>query len=156
MKRALRHIAWSLLAVMWLAGCDDNSCYDNGNSLPLARFCADGSSTAVTTSGLTVRGLGAPGDSLLLTDASVSEMYLPLRATTSQTQWELSWEADAVADTLTLTYDTTPAFSNAECGAMYQFVITAATCTSHRIDSVVVTQPRVTNVSHVNLQIYLP
>ena len=77
MKRLPVIVLLTLLALGWaLVSCGDDSCYDNGSSLPLAAFYMDDNQTTVT--GLTIKGIGNPGDSLLLDNSSAKEIYLPL------------------------------------------------------------------------------
>ena len=149
-------VAAALVMIM-AAACADNSCYDNGSSIPMARFVQSGTSNAVTVSALTVRGIDAPGDSLLVDSANVSQTYLPLRATTTVTQWELDYGSErALLDTITFAYEPIPVFVSAECGAMYQFRLTQVTATTHGLDSVTVLKPLIDNVSTPALYIHIP
>lgn len=155
MKHLLSLVFISTLLLAATA-CGDGSCYDNGNSLPLVRFYVS-EGGPVTVQGVTLRGIGAPGDSVLATGEAMSETYLPLRATTGSTQWIIEVATTAggsIADTLTVDYTPVPYFSGEECGAMYKFELTAAQCTHNAIDSVVMMQREVTNVSMETLRIY--
>ena len=140
------------------SSCSDDSCYDNGSSLPLAT-CYVGNSQQ-TIGGLTIKGIGALGDSLLLDSAAVKEVYLPLRATVGTTSYVLSrWlTTDTVttlySDTLTLDYEPIEYFHSVECGAMYNFDIKRVTCTKHAIDSVVLLTNHVTNSPAPALRIH--
>jgi hypothetical protein len=77
-----------LLLGLGTAACGNDSCYDNGSSLPLAKFYVGTSQQSV--SGLTIKGIGAPGDSLLADSTSLSEVYLPLRANVSSTAFAIT------------------------------------------------------------------
>lgn len=144
----IRHWPIFLLALVLCCGsCSDDSCTDNGSSLPLATFYIGDSQQAI--SGLSIMGVGAPGDSLLADGASINEAYLPLRASATSTSYAL-WRTSAdstviVRDTVTLTYQPVEYFHSTECGAMYNFEIQDASHTAHGIDSVVVLTPTVTN-----------
>ena len=81
MKRLL-HIA-VLALLLTLGACSNDSCYDNGSSLPLATFYIGNSQQSIP--GLSIMGIAVPGDSLLTDSASLREVYLPLRANTSST-----------------------------------------------------------------------
>ena len=155
MKRLL-HIAASLMMALQLmllglgtAACSDDSCYDNGSSLPLAKLYVG--SSQQTVSGLTVMGIGAPGDSLLADSTSLGEVYLPLRANVSSTAFAITrWiRIDTltvpVCDTLTIDYEAIPYFHSAECGAMFNFDLKQVRTTHHGIDSVVALVDVVTN-----------
>lgn len=154
MKHLLSLILLAMLLV--IGACSDGSCYDNANSLPLVRFYMSGKG-AVSVGGMTLRGLGAPGDSVLADGETLSETFLPLRATVNNTQWVIEVATVGgmpIADTLSIDYKAVPYFASAECGAMYSFEITKVDCTGNMIDSVVVKQPKVTNVSMETLRIY--
>ena len=142
-----------------LVGCGDGSCYDNGSAVPMARFYQSGTTTQVNPTGMTVSAIGAPGDTLLVNNATVSDLHLPLRVSTGSTQWLMTFAASdgtTVTDTVTIAYHPVEYFASVECGAMYYFDITGVTHTDNMIDSVIVSQPRVTHVDQVNLRIYLP
>lgn len=154
--RRLCHILLVVLAALMLVTCSDGSCYDNGSALPLVRFYASGTTTQVTVPNVTIRGIGAPGDSILVDDNAVSEIYLPLRATTGITQWEFTYgtEGNSVADTLTLTYDAVPYFAGIECGAMYNFHLKAVEMTYNYADSVAIVKPIINNGTDVAIRIF--
>ena len=148
-----------LLSLLCLTGCGDGSCYDNGSAVPMARFYASRTTTQLSVRQLTVTAIGAPGDSLLVNNETVSELHLPLRASATSTQWMLTFTiADDVTltDTVTINYRPVEFFANVECGAMYYFDITDVTTTHNVIDSVDVPLPHVTHVDQLNLRIYVP
>ena len=146
-------LAWTL------AACGDGSCYDNGSSLPLARFYESGTTSTLTVLNHTVKGIDSPGDTILIKNSSVSECYLPLRATVNTTQYELRYGTEegkaSVADTITFNYKPVPYFSSHECGAMYNFEVSSLTTTHHVIDSVTLVNPVITNTTNVALRIYI-
>lgn len=148
-----------VLAALYLTACNDDSCYDNGSSLPLAAFYLGNSQQTIT--GLTIMGIGAPGDSLLANSSALKEVYLPLRASVGTTRYAISrWVgagtpmAQQLHDTLTLDYEPIAYFHSAECGAMYNFNLHDVRCTINGIDSVVVITPLVTNSRTPALRIY--
>lgn len=156
----LSHIApMMLLALCFVTGaCSDDSCYENGSSLPLATFYLGG--VQQTISGLTVMGIGAPGDSLLLNNGNATELYLPLRASVQSTGFMLGrWFVNGtdtvmVRDTLTIGYQPIEYFHSAECGAMFNFNVKDVSCTAHGIDSVVLLTDLVTNSQLPALRIH--
>lgn len=152
-------IALALLALgCALVSCNDDSCYENGSSLPLAELYVG--STRTTVTGLTIKGIGAPGDSLLADSSSINEIYLPLRASVSSTRYALTRHIAAygdiiiVNDTLTIDYEPIAYFHSKECGAMFNFDIHQVSHTHHGIDSVVVLNQLVTNSTVPSLRIY--
>ena len=156
--RRLVHIAFAT-ALLCMTACGDNSCYDNGSSLPLAACCMGGSQQ--TISGLTIMGIGVPGDSLLADSSSISELYLPLRASVGSTSFAISrWvgagtpTARQLHDTLTLDYEPIAFFHSVECGAMYNFDIHRISFTTNGIDSVELLTRLVTNSPTPTLRIH--
>ena len=152
--RRLLPIVLIAMALCW-ASCSDDSCRENGSSLPLAT-CYSGTQQGVN--GLSIMGIGVPGDSLLVDSATVNETYLPLRASTSSTSyalWRTSSDGSAsVRDTLTIDYTPVAFFHSVECGAMYNFDIHHVSHTSHGIDSVVLLTSLVTNTRTPSMRIY--
>lgn len=143
------------LLLMGATACTSDGCLDNGASIPLAAFYSSGK--AVTIKNLTVKGVGAPGDSVLLNNASAGKVYLPLRATSSTSSFVLSY-GDSVAvlpDTLTLNYEAVPTFVSHDCGAMFFFNIDSYATTHHAIDSIAITGKVIDNVDKVSIKIYM-
>ena len=67
----LTHIAALLIVLCTaMAACNNDTCYDNGSSLPLVTFYLSGSQQQVP--GLTIMGIGAPGDSLLADSSTLN------------------------------------------------------------------------------------
>lgn len=155
----LTHIAAALLMVtLTLASCSNDSCYDNGSSLPLATLHMGSKQQSIP--GLTIMGIGAPGDSLLAKSSTIDEVYLPLRASVAETSFAVSRTiaidtvSVVICDTLTIGYEAIPYFHSIECGAMYNFDIRQVNHTHHGIDSVVVLTPLVTNALTPALRIH--
>ena len=144
--------------VLGVAACGDNSCYENGSSLPLAAFYLGEKQQTVI--GLTIKGIGVPGDSLIADSSSLSEAYLPLRASVTSTAFDVSrWVADGtkmawIHDTLTFDYQPVEYFHSVECGAMFNFDIKQVRHTTHGIDSVVLLNNLITNAVTPSIRIY--
>ncbi len=156
----LSHIAAIILLTVLCIGtvsCSDDSCRENGSSLPLATFYVGNTQQTVC---LTIMGIGAPGDSLLADSTNLKEVYLPLRATVSTTSYRISrWlnigdlRAE-IQDTISLDYQPIEYFHSIECGTMFNFDIKRVNCTRHAIDSVVLLTPVVTNSQVPALRIH--
>lgn len=138
--------------------CSNDSCYDNSSSLPLATFYLGGKQQ--TINGLTIKGIGVPGDSLIADSSSLSEAYLPLRASATTTAFALSrWvvgEAGphCIHDTLTFDYQPIEFFHSVECGVMFNFDVKQVRHTTHGIDSVILLNQLITNAATPSLRIY--
>ena len=149
---ALRSLA------LGITSCNDNSCSENGSSLPLATLYVGTSQQNVP--GLTIMGIGAPGDNLLADSSTLGEVYLPLRASVGTTAYSIGrWvRLDTVGkwvrDTLTIAYDPVPFFHSTECGSMFNFNLKSVSVTTHGIDSVVTLTTQVTNSLLPSLRIY--
>ena len=150
-----------LLAILLLAaGCNSVGCTDNQNSIPLAGFYSMSLGQSIRPDSIAIHGVGAPGDSLLLSPtASSAQVYLPLRSTRTETSFCIRYCQRALDfvelnDTITFAYTSIPFFASEECGAMYHYRITRLTHTSHLIDSVGLSDSLVTNVERETVQIY--
>ena len=159
MSRLPHIVLLSALALSLLvAACGDDSCYENGSSLPLATFYVGDSQQNIPW--LTVMGIGAPGDSLLLQNASVNETYLPLRAGVSSTSFLFSrpvvngTDTVTMKDTITIDYQAIEYFHSTECGAMFNFDIKSVNWTRNAIDSVVVLNRFITNAPLPTMRIH--
>ena len=158
MTRLTHIVATLLVLALCITACNNDTCYDNGSSLPLATFHVGASQQSIA--GLSIMGIGVPGDSLIIDSISVNEVLLPLRASVPQTSFALwRWvgvgdERHLVTDTLTFEYQAVPYFHSIECGTMYNFDIHDVTHTCHGIDSVVMITPLVTNSRTPALRIH--
>lgn len=159
----MRVLAYILAGVALLAaitGCNTSGCLDNGSSLPLAGFY-NTAGQAVEIDSLAIHGIGAPGDSLLVAPGTaVSEVYLPLRSTSSTTSYVLHYAyqgLDSVAynDTITFDYTSSPYFVSEECGAMYRYHIDRLAYTTHLIESIEITDSLITNTNLQRIKIYM-
>lgn len=139
--------------VLTLVGCSTGACYDNQNSLPKAGFYSAENGQAVSVSGLAIGGIGAPNDSLLCeASETASEVYLPFRPNEGTTSF--AFRNGAIADIVTFTYETTPYFASADCGAVWLFRIRGVSWRGALIDSVAVTDSLITNVDAQQIKIF--
>lgn len=159
MGNLLKLISTAVLSAVILAGCNSSGCINNQNSIPLAGFYSYGTFASISVPGLTVGGVGAPGDSLIINNGNTSSVYLPFRAEQPETSFFFHYNQESIAndafnDTLTFTYSSLPYFASEECGAMYRYVITDFTYTRHLIDSVGLLDSIITNVDRERIRIY--
>lgn len=149
---------YKLTALLAIAGvlnsCSGDGCTNNRNSLPLAGFYDYETREPVNVSNLSVGGLGAPGDSLLLDPATSShQVYLPFRGDEDLTSFE--FQDGYVSDELTFHYDSYPYFDGEECGAMWRYRITDFEFNGTIIDSIAVTDPLITNIERERIMIFV-
>ncbi len=153
MKTLLRLIVIAFVGTITLAGCSSDGCLDNGSAIPLVAFYQG--TKQVTLKTLTVRGIDAPGDTLLANKASLSQIYLPFRLNTSESSFQLDYnDEETEPDVVTFHYNAIPVFVSHDCGAMYNFEITEYEFTRHAIEDVVVVDSLITNLDRVAIKIY--
>ncbi|MBO4721687.1 MAG: hypothetical protein J5629_02010 [Muribaculaceae bacterium] len=158
MRRILQHITLAILVTASLTviatSCNNDNCIGNGSAIPLAGFY--NGDKQITINSLTVYGIGAPNDSVIINKTSAKSVYLPLRLSTNSCKYVFNYNTeDMPNDTLTLGYDAIPYFQSHECGAMYKFKITSLEHTTHAIDSVLIPEPMITNADVVSIKIYV-
>lgn len=139
--------------------CSTNTCRDNISALPVAAFYSSSLQVVITVDSITVYGDGVPGDSAIVRNGQVSQVYLPLRGGEQECRFVFHYEQQALSDprlndTLTVNYEPRPMFTSVECGAMYFYDITGYGCTNHLIDSVAMMNASVTNVEAETFRIY--
>ena len=145
-----------MLAPAMLTGCA-GECTENRAALPLAAFYVGGDATQkATVDSLSVRGIGAPGDSVLF-EGTADNVYLPFRIDVDTTRYVFASarkEPLARPDTVSFIYERILRLSSPECGASYYYRIDKITNTGTMIDSVVCPQGYIDNANIENLRIY--
>lgn len=160
MKSILVISSMALLLTALLAGCNTSGCYDNQNSIPLAKFYSYQTKAAIAVDSISIGGVDAPNDSLLINNGSdVNSVYLPLRSTQSATAYFIHYEQKALSDprfndTITFHYTSIPYFVSEECGAMFRYSISSYSYTRHLIDSVGIIDTLITNADIERIRIY--
>lgn len=153
MRRLLWYIV-ALLGVMLIASCSGEGCTNNRNSIPLAGFYELATEQQLTVSHMPIYGVGAPNDSSLIdTLRNSQQVYLPLRG--NKTQVAFVFDGGSVKDTLTINYESYPYYDGEDCGAMWRYLIHDVSHTRNFIDSVLVTDPLITNIERERLMIFL-
>ncbi len=158
MRRILKHITLAVIVALSLtvvtSSCNNDNCNGNSTGIPLAAFYEG--NEAVKIPNLTVYGIGAPNDSLIIDKTTADKVYLPLSITRNSCQYVLNYNTEGIAnDTITLNYNEIPYFESHECGAMYNFSITSWEHTQHAIDSIAIPEPLITNADVVSIKIYM-
>lgn len=148
-----------LAMALLMSGCNTSGCTDNKASIPLAGFYSNETLSAISVSQISIGGVDAPNDSLIVDNASASQVYLPFRADTDATQYYIHYHSrgiddPAYNDTLTFCYNRLPYFASEECGAMYRYEVYEFSTTYHLIDSVAMVDTCITNADRETIQIY--
>lgn len=142
-----------------IEGCNAVGCTDNKNSIPLAGFYSYEELSAVTVNQVSIGGVGAPNDSLLVDNESVSKVYLPFRADAGSSSFFIRYEAEGLNyeelfDTITFNYTSIPYFASKDCGAMYRYQIDSFHYTRHLVDSVGLVTDLMTNADVETIHVY--
>lgn len=159
MGKVLNSIETALGIYLACTGCNSNGCTDNQSSIPLADFYSYTTLEPVTLGPISIGGVDAPDDSLLLRSGTVNRIYLPFRALSNTTKYFIHYEQSGIDDpayndTLTFDYERIPYFASEECGAMYRYQITSLVYTKHIVDSVGIIDSLITNIDKVSLKIF--
>ena len=159
MKRSTIKYCLLLPLAAGLASSNTDGCLDNQNALPKAGLFSSSTGKAITLNNIEISGVGAPGDSILVTaGTTVGEVYLPMRSTKHSTSWRFCYTQqglEGIEDIVTFDYDSEPYFASADCGAMYNYRIRRCTTTYNLIDSVGVADSLITNVDLLRIKIYI-
>lgn len=149
-----------LICLLVLVACtsSDGECRKNrvvvmGVSLYKTVFDADAEAfvTSSTTEKMTIKGLD--NDSLLYNDQSLSSFDLPLRVLEPTSSFVLQ-RGILGTDTIVIFHENTNNFISLECGCFVYHTIKETATTTHQIDSVVIENTYVQNVSEKHLRIY--
>lgn len=153
------NIAAAVACVAVMQSCNSVGCTDNKSSIPLAGFYSYEELTPITVNNVSIGGVGAPADSLLVDDESVSQVYLPFRADAGRSSFFIRYEDEALNypelfDTITFNYTPIPYFASKDCGAMYRYRIDSYTYTRHLVDSVGLLTDVMTNADVETIRVY--
>ncbi len=144
-----------------LSGCNTTGCTDNRSSIPLAGFYSVEEQDAISIDSISIGGVGAPNDSLLLDCQHAGAVYLPFRQTASTASFFIAYKQKALdfpelVDTVTFDYDPIKYFASEECGAMLRYRIRRIAYTRHILDSVAIipADSTIINVDVENLKLF--
>lgn len=158
MLKTLNHKLAQLLMLMLpvvVAACSDSGCIGNSSSIPLAAFYDYDTGAAGSIGPVTIRGIRAPGDSCLVDNTTVNQVYLPLQASAGSSTFVFDFHDDELPpDTLTLRYEAVPYFHSSECGVMYLFNISGYDVTDYLIDSIALPYQVINNEDKVTIKLY--
>lgn len=159
LKNTVRLIACAGIAVSLMSGCNSSGCTDNKSSIPLVGFYSYATLSAISVSQISVGGVDAPDDSLIVNNSSAGEVYLPFRAEYDETRFYIHYHSrgiddPAFNDTLTFRYNRIPYFASEECGAMFKYEVTEFVSTYHLIDSVSLLDATITNADRETIRIF--
>lgn len=159
LSNTLSAVAATAVAAALSGGCNTSGCTDNKASIPLAGFYSNETLTAISLSQISIGGVDAPNDSLILSNSSASQVYLPFRADTDVTRFYIHYHSSGIDDpayndTLTFSYRRIPYFASEECGAMFRYLVGELSATRHLIDSVALVDTMITNADRETIRIF--
>lgn len=168
LRRLILPVAFICATVaLMMPSCQSSDCLDLRSGIPYAGFYASSTGDPIALDSLEIGGVMVPHDSLLVTSGKMTQgLYLPVRSNRDNTSYFIHYtygylnedliedDRHLLDDTITLYYKSTPYFVSQECGAMFRYHIDSVKYTTHLIDSVVCTDPLVTNVDIERLKIY--
>lgn len=156
MKKASVFIAILITILSFLPGCGDTNC--PLTTVSLARFEFVDSRTHVPvslTNGATVTGLAMANDSLIVDtvfNQAQNYMSVPL-SYTHQTTYVIHY-TELMRDTIEVVHKNTPFVSDIECSPMMFYQVEDIRYTTNALDSVILTNPQITNEERTNFYIY--
>lgn len=158
--KALQIIALTVIAAILATSCNTSGCTEGRSAVPQGRFYNSADGRQISLDSVWIHGVGAPGDSVIAGPRDVSDFNMPLMPDDSITRWCITYnivDADSVhlTDTLTVRYRPQIWFASEACGVMYRFDIKSVECTHTFVDSVKVPSPEVTNISAINIALYM-
>lgn len=159
MKRLIRLILASILlcpAIGFMASCSEEAdCSMNERAMTNCRVYTintDGYITSHTLDSLTVTAFGT--DSIIINNQKdVSDLTLPLRYTVDSTILVFRYSR-YTTDTLVIRHTNTPYFLSMDCGYQMQQRITSVTHTTHRLDSIYITNNEAGIYGQENIQLF--
>ncbi|HRF69020.1 MAG TPA: DUF6452 family protein [Muribaculum sp.] len=159
MGKILKLVLLACMLVVLHTSCNTSGCTENKSSIPLAGFYSYETLGAITVNEISIGGVDAPDDSLLLDNGSAGKMYLPFRSTAEETSYFIRYESEqlgggALYDIITFNYTSIPYFASEECGAMFRYKINEMYYTKHLIDSVGLVDSLITNEDVEKIHIY--
>ena len=84
----------------------------------------------------------------------ISKFTLPLNPLLDSNKYQLFVYPNSTPDTLTFVYTSQPFSIDPDCGKIYIHNLTRVSVTKHHIDSVIISNRTINNVSGENLKIY--
>lgn len=157
---AVAAVTGAAASMLLCGGCQSADCQGLRSSVLRAGFYSRSTEEPVGLDSISVGGIGAPDDSLLVkAGQTVGFTYLPLRSAVPSTSFIIRYDYaglndDACNDTITFDYTSIPYFESPECGAMYRYRIDRIGYTRHLIDSIGCSDSLINNIDIEQLQIY--
>ena len=148
-----------LVAVLLFSSCSESSCTESTVADASAQFYTKSPHAALTFDSISVKGIGQISDSMLLNKSKkVKSLSLPLRIKSDTTAFEIRFYRSNSAtldktDTVRFFHQVRPQYLSPDCGCSVFYHIDSVAYTHHRIDTIKIKQPEITNQNEEHLQI---
>lgn len=145
---------------MLVASCASDGCTNTDPCVPIAQFYDSSTESTISVDSVSIYGIGAPGDSMIVSCSTVSSFNLPLRTSVTHTDYVIHYDQSdlndpLLNDTISFDYVINPVFDNNECGVYFSFDITAYSCTSHLVDSIDVPYSHISNLGVTAVKLFM-
>lgn len=140
--------------ILFLYSCTSESCVEETESYLKAYFYNNAEKKLKAPDSLTVYGLNMESDSTLYVKAlNVQPALLPLDA--SDTSCIFIIQINGITDTVEFSYNNYPHLISKECGYTFYYDLdTHRICTKNKIDSIYISQRKITTFNGENIRIF--
>lgn len=145
-------ITSSILAIVLLARCTPESCYENTESALKAGFYETGTGTNVEPDSVSAYGIGVDSIMLYKNEKAKKEILLPLNPTTAVCSFVIS--INGISDTITFTYSSFPHLISKECGYSVFHTLDSYSSSNNIIDTILIRNSNVTVPYEENIRIF--
>jgi hypothetical protein len=152
MKHLVSIAACFLFSILTFFSCSSGTCYEDTIPVVVTDIYSSETKKTVTCDSIKITGISLYGDTLITDETSVSEFKFSLDPV--NTISKLIFLLDAVADTVSITYTSSPHFISPGCGYTFFNQITNIEWTEHIIDSLKIDNQSITLDGQKNLRLY--
>ncbi len=159
MGKILSSLSVCFIALALLTSCNDQKCTESTVTNARASFYTKSGLTALTFDSVSIKGIGQVKDSILYSKVrKTKSVLLPLRIQAENTAFQIQFYRSNSAtknqtDTIRFYHKNKPQYISPDCGCSVFYHIDSVKYTRHRIDTVKITQPEITNQDEEHIQI---
>ncbi len=146
-------------ALALLASCNNDGCTESTSVNARASFYKKADLKALTFDSISIRGIGQKEDSMLYNKSkNTKSVLLPLRILAESSAFQIQFYRSNSAlldqtDTVWFYHKNKPQFISPDCGCTVFYHIDSVKYTQHRIDTVKIIQPEITNQDEEHIHI---
>jgi hypothetical protein len=154
MKHTFADISLALLTfvILHLASCSPEACFEDTNAFLKASMYLQVTGKNVAPDSITLYGVTMETSKIYKRSTAVKVARMPLNASAGNCSFVI--RINGVYDTITFEYDSYPHLISKECGYTFYHSIDTTLYTRNIIDTVRVTNSRVTTLNEENIRIY--